>query len=318
MASSNYVQRFWDMWYLCGPGSWQFLATTQHQLEEARQLLVKSKEGQHVDAARLTHAQRLAASVLHPDTGEPILLPFRMAAHVPVNAMLLCAMLGSRTVLGTALAQWANQSFNALQFYANRNASNPVPTNTVLMAYTGAVISSVSVAAGLRSLFTRLESRPAAPRTPAPLAMIRVGSAAVPFLGAAAAKPLQIGLMRQDELRQGVTVATEDGVVVGTSVLAGRTAVGLTIATRTLYLAPMLWMPYVQAWMERSIPLLGRNRAAATLSLVLHSAVNSAVVTPACIALFDQRASLPVAALEAHIRDAVHAGGERVYFNKGL
>ena len=117
-------------------------------------------------------------------------------------------------------------------------------------------------------------------------------SLGVPFLAAAAGKPLgQIGLTRHDEwLGSGVEVFTADGQAQGRSVAAGRAAVAMTILTRTVYLAPMLWLP------------------------VMQSAANSAFVTPLCVALFDQRASLPAAALEPRF----HGASGPLYFNKGL
>lgn len=312
---STYSDRFWSMWHLCGPGSWKYLLSTAADLDDAKDVLKLAANGQDVQQEKLLHAQRLSASVLHPDTGEPILLPFRMAAHVPVNALLLWAMLSARTVPGTALAQWANQSFNAMQFYANKNSSGgqEVDSETIFASYLGAVTSSVAVAAALKGAFLRAEQQATAGTRLARL--VAIGSASVPFLGAAAGKPLQIGLMRQDEWRQGVVVYDGEGKEKGRSIEAGRTAVGLTIATRTLYLAPMLWMPVVQSALERAVPLLHRSRTAAAVSWVLHSALNSAIVTPACIALFDQRTSLPASSLEPHFQEQ---GVPTYYFNKGL
>jgi hypothetical protein len=143
----------------------------------------------------------------------------------------------------------------------------------------------------------------------------------IPFLGAAAGKPLQIGLMRRDEIERGIDVYDAAGERRGTSAAAGRAAVGMTIATRIIYLAPMLWMPVVQRAIERAVPLLGRSRPASIAAYTLHAAANSAFVTPLCIALFDQRASLQDTALEPGFRGLLDAHGarvERLYFNKGL
>ena len=119
----------------------------------------------------------------------------------------------------------------------------------------------------------------------------------------------------------GVEVFDESGERRGRSVTAGRAAVLTTIATRVVYLAPMLWMPPLQAALERSVPLLQRSRAAAIAAYTLHAAATSAFVTPLCIAAFDQRASLPASALEAPFRGLVDCEGRAVttlYFNKGL
>jgi hypothetical protein len=104
-------------------------------------------------------------------------------------------------------------------------------------------------------------------------------------------------------------------------VTAGRAAVGMTIATRVIYLAPMLWMPLVQTAMERAIPVLRTNRTLSIASYVVHAAINSAFVTPLCIAMFDQRASLPASALEPQFQGLQDRNGklvEKLHFNKGL
>jgi hypothetical protein len=287
------------MWFLCGPGSWPYLFATPDDLVSARAAAACGDE----------HSKRLLAATLHPDTGRPIPLPFRMAAHVPVNAILLLGMLSARSPIATGAWQAANQIFNAAQFYANRNASNDVADEQLALSLAGSLASSVAVASGLRVLSLR------AGAAAGPLAL------ATPFLGAAAGKPLQIGCMRWDELTRGVEVFDAEGAPCGRSPAAGRLGVGLTIATRTLYLAPMLWMPYAQRWLERSVPLLARSRAAAAASYLLHAAFNSAIVTPACIALFEQRARVGAAALEPQFRSKRDAKGnpvEAFFFNKGL
>jgi sideroflexin-5 len=288
----GYASRFRAMNAICGPPSWPTLLASTADVERARAILASPTSG--VDDA--SSAQRLLSAVLHPDTQEPIAIPFRMAAHVPINSILLFGMLSARSVPANCLWQFSNQSFNALQFYANKNASNSVTNEELMASYLGSISSSVLVAGGLSYYLQRS----------APTSTLAAGlQMAVPFLGAVAGKPLQIGLMRQDEWSRGVAVFTANGDAAGVSVEAGRVAVLSTIITRSLYLLPMLWMPFLQQRLERLIP-----RAPSSLLYVLHAAFTSAIVTPACIALFDQRASILV-------KDA-HGGEVKLFFNKGL
>jgi sideroflexin-5 len=335
-APASYWQRVSEMMDVCGPPSWPSLLASAAELEAAHALVTSSSSSSSspstppiVDPSLLARARYLERASRHPDTGEVIPLPFRMAAHVPVNAVLLVGMLSSRSVAGTAAWQALNQSFNALQFYANRNATNPVPVETVAVSFSAAVVSAVAVGAGLRRLelsrtaavAAAAASTASSSSTAAAPLWLRALSLSVPFLGAAAAKPLQIGLMRRDELESGVEVVDAEGRARGRSVVAGRTAVGTTVITRITYLAPMLWMPVVQGGLERLLPVLRTNRALGVLSYTAHAAVNSAFVTPLCIALFDQRASLPAEALEADfhgLRDSRGGEVERLFFNKGL
>lgn len=289
---STYSERFTSMWHSCGPGSWRYLFTTQQDIERARK-----------DPSNNLASRQLLAAVLHPDTLEPIPLPFRMCAHVPVNSFLLLAMLTSSTPLTVACSQAANQLFNACQFYANRNASNPVSDERLAASLVGSLGSAVAVGSGLQWAAGRYGLHSSK------------WALVIPFLGASAAKPLQIGLMRGDEFTVGVDVFDGAGVCHGKSRVAGERGVVTTIATRVLYLAPMLWMPFAQQALEGRVPLLRTNSYARLASYLLHAGANSALVTPACIALFDQRASIKAGDLEESFQGR---GVETYYFNKGL
>lgn len=45
------------------------------------------------DLSEIWKSKRLVESTIHPDTGEPILLPFRMSAFVPTNLPIVAGML---------------------------------------------------------------------------------------------------------------------------------------------------------------------------------------------------------------------------------
>lgn len=52
-------------------------------------------------------------SSLHPDTGLPVPLPFRLSAFVPTNLIIVGGMLMPNPTLKAVLFwQWANQSLN--------------------------------------------------------------------------------------------------------------------------------------------------------------------------------------------------------------
>lgn len=314
-ARPGFAERFNEMLHLCGPQSWPSLLATPEQLRDAEELLAAAAGGAPVPPADLLAARRLRNAVCHPDTGEPIPLPFRMAAHVPVNTVLLLGMLGAKTPFATGAWQFLNATFNLAQFYANRNRSNEIPASHVAASYIGAMSSSVAVGAGLRAYFMRAQA--AAPGSRAAY----LGAAAVPFLAAVAGKPLQIGCMRWDELTAGVTVYDGDGAPRGSSPAAGRSAVAQTILSRVVYLAPMLWLPLLQDGLAAAVPAVARSaplRAAAAVGL---TAASSAYVTPACMAIYEQRATLPVEALEPQFRGLLDAAGRPVTalsFNKGL
>lgn len=310
------------MLHLCGPQSWHTLFSSSEDLRIATSTIDRAARGELIPAADVLAAKRLRDAVVHPDTGEPILLPFRMAAHVPVNTVLLLGMIGARTPFWTGAWQFFNASFNLAQFYANRNRSNDIPQSHVIGSYLGAMTSSVAVGAGLRHYFQRAEAAAGAlPVTSWARRAAYLGGASVPFLAAVAGKPLQIGCMRLDELTQGVTVFDQDGRPRGSSVVAGQTAVTQTILSRVVYLAPMLWLPLMQDGIAAAVPAIARSawmRGATALTL---TALSSAFVTPACMALYDHRATLHVGALEPAFQGLTDSAGKPVRalsFNKGL
>jgi hypothetical protein len=307
---SSFAERFQEMLYICGPQSWSTLLASEAEIQSAREILSSST----ADALHKQDAARLCAAALNPDTGLPIPVPFRMAAHVPVNTMLLIGMMSARTPLANGFWQFANQSFNALQFFANRNASNKVSVTNVLCSYLGAVVSSVGASVLLSRVLQTSPSWLAPGARNASLLL-------VPFLGAVAGKPLQIGLMRRDELSYGVHVFNDSGDLLGLSVKAGQAAVAMTIFVRTIYLAPMIYIPFLFEWMKSHSPLLRTSKIASAGTYVAITAASSTLFTPACMAIFDQRSSLPVQEVEPEIQQAwrmtTHSM-DRVYFNKGL
>lgn len=311
---SGYARRFWTMWDSCGPGSWSTLFVSTSTIRECQAVASHPPAG--ASAADVAWARKVVGATVHPDHKGIIPWPFRMSAHVPCNTALLLAMLGASSPVTHVLAQAANQTFNAFQFYANRNASNAVSTQRLVAATTVAVTGAVASVLALDRYLARL---------PTGGRLHRVGRLFLPFVGAAAAKPFQIAIMRSDELTTGVAVCDESGATVGPrSPAAGRRAVGLTVATRVLYLVqPMLMPPLIMAALRRRWGAPSGRLASGTLAAinVLVVALSSAVMTPACIALFDQRASLPVSRLEPQVAAALRESGftgSAVYFNKGI
>lgn len=51
--------------------------------------------------------------------------------------------------------QWANQSFNALVNYTNRNAASELTTKQLVVAYTSATTAALTTALGLKRLLAR-------------------------------------------------------------------------------------------------------------------------------------------------------------------
>ena len=107
--------------------------------------------------------------------------------------------------------QFANQSFNAIVNYTNRNASAGVSDEQLATAYVAATSASVATALGFNKL---ISSSPA-------LSAGIIGRF-VPLIAVAAANCINIPLMRQQEVKKGISIETEDGQFAG---LSGNAAV---------------------------------------------------------------------------------------------
>ncbi|SPQ22699.1 1037d57e-c369-4357-9a57-93530facb6bb [Thermothielavioides terrestris] len=169
-------------------------------LEQAKNALIAYKTGQIKDMTpELWRAKKIVDSTLHPDTGEPVFLPFRMSCFVLSNLVVTVGMLtpglGNR---GTVAWQVANQSLNVAINYSNSNKSSPLSWSKIAQSYFLAVTASCSVALGLNSLVPRLKSLSPSTRL--------ILSRLVPFAAVASAGALNVLLMRGEEMRTGIDV----------------------------------------------------------------------------------------------------------------
>ncbi|XP_064190809.1 sideroflexin-5a isoform X1 [Anguilla rostrata] len=135
------------------------LLVSERRLKECMELLDDFKQGNlppGVSNAQLWEAQKIKQAAVHPDTGEKILMPFRMSGYVPFGTPIVVGLLLPNQTLGsTVFWQWLNQSHNACVNYSNRNATKPAAASKFLLGYLGAVTSAVSIAVGLNVLIRR-------------------------------------------------------------------------------------------------------------------------------------------------------------------
>ena len=91
--------------------------------------------------------------------------------------------------------QWLNQSINVAFNYFNANKTTPMSLQETGVAYTGAVLSSCTIALGLTKSLGR-----------APVRMQPILGRIIPFCAVAAAGTLNVYLMRRKELVDGIQV----------------------------------------------------------------------------------------------------------------
>uniref|UniRef100_A0A158P822 Sideroflexin-3 n=1 Tax=Angiostrongylus cantonensis TaxID=6313 RepID=A0A158P822_ANGCA len=201
--------------------------------------------------------------------------------------------------------QWANQSFNALVNYTNRNAKSDL-----LVAYSTAVGGALSIAIGLKQYFAKRK-------------VSTLTQKMVPLVAVAAANAINIPLMRQNELKNGMNVTDKDGTVVGTSRLAAVKAISLVVLSRNVIVAPcMILTPIITekleklAWFKRNM-----RRINIPIQLLLTFVIYGAMV-PVGFMLKLNKYSIKLSTLKRFESQAykrlLHVKGNFVYFNKGL
>ncbi|KAF4866433.1 putative mitochondrial transport protein fsf1 [Colletotrichum siamense] len=302
-------------------------------LEQAKSLLSDYKQGKiPTMTPELWKAKKVVDSTLHPgtrppDTGEPVLLPFRMSAFVLTNLVVTAGMLqpGLGTA-GTIAWQVVNQSLNVAINSANANKSSPLTWRKLGESYAMAVSVSCGVAVGLNKLVPRLRSLSPATRT----TLTRL----VPFAAVASAGALNVLLMRGEEIRKGIDIfpvvsdeerkkkeaESGDGAQVqslGRSKKAATIAVGETAASRVFNSTPIMVIPpLVLVRLQQTQWLKQRPRMTVPINLGL-ILVTSYAVLPLALAVFPQKESISVDKLEPEFHGR---GGENgmVWFNRGI
>ncbi|KHJ99861.1 tricarboxylate carrier, partial [Oesophagostomum dentatum] len=97
----------------------------------------------------------------------------------------------------------------------------------LLVAYTTAVGGALGVAVGLKQYFAKRQ-------------VSTLMQKMVPLAAVAVANAINIPLMRQNELKNGMTVMDADGNAVGTSRLAAAKAISLVVLCRNIIVAPCM------------------------------------------------------------------------------
>uniref|UniRef100_A0AAQ6A0Q5 Sidoreflexin n=1 Tax=Amphiprion ocellaris TaxID=80972 RepID=A0AAQ6A0Q5_AMPOC len=270
------------------------LFVSEIRLKECIKLLDDYKHGTlppGVSDVQLWEAQKIKQAIIHPDTGEKIFMPFRMSGTTSDED--LCRI-----------------CHNACVNYANRNATKPTPTSKFLQGYVGAVTSAVSIAVGLNVLIQKANKLSPATRM--------IIQRLVPFPAVASANICNVGLMRHNELSEGIDVLDNNGNVVGSSKIAARHAIMETAFTRVVLPMPIFVLPpIIMSYLERFVlRFLQSNRR---LLLPIHSFVcllTFGLSLPVAISLFPQMSQIEVSRLEPEIAMATDC--KVVTYNKGL
>ena len=304
----------------CDP---RLLLYTEDQVRQAQDLLEKAAKGEFpADLTEqqknrtLWEARRISDAALHPDTKEVIPRPFRMSGYVPYNGPICVAMVASTTTPALLFWSWVNQSQNALVNYYNRNASSPMSNQTLMVSYSAAVGSALTVAFGLATFIQK--------RYPA--AQAKALMKYVAFPSAVVASSLNCYIVRSPEISTGIPLTDAHGnnVLEGeTSNEAARRGVNSTTISRAILQAPVYFVPPVLMGVlppfQKLVQNNPRTRVPLTTFLLLCS---FGIGLPVSTALFPQIAEMKADEAEPKYQHLVDPSTQQpykvFYYNKGL
>lgn len=205
--------------------------------------------------------------------------------------------------------QWMNQSFNAIVNITNANATTNVTQSQMLQAYGGATTASVATALALNKAIAS-----------SPMLSQGIVGRLVPMVAVAAANCVNIPMMRQREVIDGIDVMGSDGSVLGKSQEAAKSALKQVVPSRILMAMPAMFVPPIIMDRLDKTKFMRRNPWMAAPITVLLTGAMLSVSTPLCCAIFPQVSELPLSRMEPHIQAAAKTRGlaSSVFFNKGL
>ncbi|CDF90687.1 ZYBA0S08-00562g1_1 [Zygosaccharomyces bailii CLIB 213] len=288
------------------------LLTTEDDLKNARRIVGAYRHGELKQTTpEFWRAKRELDSTVHPDTGETVLLPFRMSCCVLSNLVVTAGMLTPNMgTAGTLFWQWANQSLNVAVNSANANKSHSMSMSELATNYTAAVTASCGVALGLNKLVPRLKN--IAPHTRLILGRL------VPFAAVVSAGIVNVFLMRGNEIKKGISVFDAEDNEIGRSKRAAWLAVGETALSRVINATPVMVIPpLLLVKLQRGV-LKGKSLPVQTIANLGIIAVTSFTVLPFALAVFPQRQAIHLGKLEPELRKKDDKEDKLVYFNRGM
>eukprot|EP00731_Ephydatia_muelleri_P020367 Em0013g94a len=231
----------------------------------------------------------------------------RMSAQVPMNMTIIGCMLTFYKSPGAVMFwQWINQSFNACVNYTNRSGDRQVSTKELAIPYVAATTAATVTALGLNVVAKSLPP---------------IIGRFVPFTAVAAANAINIPLMRQQELKVGVTITDENDNKLGESKKAGMLGISQVVFSRIVMAMPaMVVPPIIMNSLEKKGILKRYPSLNAPLQITL-AGICLVFATPLCCAIFPQKSSIPISSLEDEVRESLlrtHPDIKTVYYNKGL
>lgn len=287
---------------------------SDEQLDRAKKIVEDYRAGtedKSLTEDEIWEAKQLYDSAFHPQTGEKLFILGRMSFQVPGNMLITgCMLTFYRSTPAVVFWQTVNQTFNAVVNYTNRNASAGVTNEQLGTAYVAATSASVATAL----LFNKVVAS-------SPSLAAGIVGRLVPLMAVAAANCVNIPLMRQQELKSGIAIETEDGQYAGASSNAAMAAIQQVVPSRIGMAIPGMFIPPVlMSRLEKTATFIKNPWLKAPVTVAL-TGICLTFSTPLCCALFPQRAEIAFKDLEPSLQESVRAkfpNTDKFFYNKGL
>ncbi|XP_065882953.1 sideroflexin-1-like [Dysidea avara] len=277
------------------------------QLHKAKELLALYKEGRapaNTTVDDIWKAKRQYSSAFHPDTGELMFLPGRMSFQVPGNMVITGLMMTFyRAPSAVIFWQWMNQSFNAGVNYTNRSGE-AISVRNLAIPYVCATGGAVTSALAMNRMSKYVPSL--------------IGRY-VPYFAVAIANCINIPMIRQKEIREGIDIKDSEGNELGKSKVAAKKAISQVVLSRIAMAGPsMMLTPVIMEVLEKKTTILKRWPVFNAPIQIFFVGFFLAFATPMCCAIFPQQSSISVSKLEKEVQSTIPSDVRTVYFNKGL
>ncbi|VDK17711.1 unnamed protein product [Anisakis simplex] len=228
---NTYQGRLRHFWTTANPMN---LFHSNAEIEAAQKTVLDYRNGivdEQMTVDELWRRKAIYDSAYHATTGKKMILIGRMSAQCPCNMIITGGLLTTyQNLPGLLFWHWFNQSFNAVVNWTNRSGDSKITMKGLLTAYVCATGGAVTAALSLNSVVKNLH--PLIQRL-------------VPFIAIAVANAINIPMMRNVELREGIDVCDKDGNKLGSSRAVAPRAISQVVISRIGMASPYMSEFYI-------------------------------------------------------------------------
>ena len=191
------VGRFTYINHIFSPKNLFYSSSTLYEYQKNIDYWKINKESK-LDNCELWRQHYIVKSNMHPETKEPVQIPFRWSCYVPVQIPIVYATyVLPRTTFNQVISQSVNQIYNFGVNYNNSSASNPMSAKDIAASLCLTLGSAVTFSVGIRKLLSRIHSTNI---------ILKSLLFMTPYFGVAGASSMNLFFSRYKDVLHGVEV----------------------------------------------------------------------------------------------------------------